>query len=58
LLDKPLEGELPLADRLPVGDGQHGRLGANGTDIAAVVNRHLLHEEVQIRGIVAAKLTD
>lgn len=49
MLDKSLESELlPLADRLPVGDGQHGRLGANGTDIAAVLDRHLLHEEVQV----------
>lgn len=53
MLDKPLEGELlPLADRLPVGNAQHGRLGANGADIAAVLDRRLLHEEVQVGGIV------
>ena len=49
---------LRLADRLPVGDGQHGRLGADGTDIAAVFDRHLMHEEVQVGGVVTAYPTD
>lgn len=53
LLNEALEGELlPLADRLPVGNGQHRRLGAGCAHVAAVVQGGLPHEQVQVGRVV------